>query len=86
MTSARHLRANQTPRNVTTRHVRHISCRVTKLNQKYSSHAPNLLNVKKFNPIFIIALKAGISSSVHTIILRKQTQTKHPIGLILFYV
>ena len=34
---------------------------------------------KQFNPIFIIALKAGISSSLHTIILRKQTQTKHPI-------
>ena len=41
---------------------------------------------KQFNPIFIIALKAGISSSLHTIILRKQTQTKHPIGLILFCV
>ena len=41
---------------------------------------------KQFNPIFIITLKAGISSSLHTIILRKQTQTKYPIGLILFCV
>ena len=38
----------------------------------------------EFNPIYIIALKAGISSSLHTIILRKQTQTKHLIDLILF--
>ena len=33
------------------------------------------------------ALKARKTSSLHTIIiLRKQTQTKHPIGLILFCV
>ena len=39
---------------------------------------------KQFNPIFIIALKTGISSSLHTIILRNKTQTKHLIDLIIF--
>ena len=41
---------------------------------------------QQFNPSFIIVLNAGISSSLHTIILRKQTQTKHFIDLILFCV
>ena len=36
------------------------------------------------NPIFVVALKAGISSSLHTIILRNKTQTKHLINLIYF--
>ena len=40
----------------------------------------------EFNPIHIIGLKAGISSSLHTIILRNKTQTKHLIDLIFFCV
>ena len=37
---------------------------------------------KQFNPIFIIALKAGISSSLHTFILEKHKQTKQLVVLI----
>ena len=40
----------------------------------------------EFNPIYIIVLKTGISSSLHTIILRIKTQTKHPIALIFISV
>ena len=86
MTSARRLRSNQTPRNITTRHVRHIFSQGDQIKPKIFLSRNQFVKCKQFNPIFIIALKAGISSSLHTIILRKQTQTKHPIGLISFRV
>ena len=84
--SARRLRAYQTPRNVTTRHVRHMFTQGDQTKPKIFLSRNQFVKCKQFNPIFIIALKAGISSSLNTIILRKQTQTKHPIGLILFCV
>ena len=84
--SARRLRANQTPQNVTTHHVRHIFMQDDQTKPKIFLSHNQFVKCKQFNPIFIIVLKAGISSSLHTIILRKQTQTKHPIGLILFCV
>ena len=43
--SVRHSRAYETSQHVRTRHVRHISCPMTKLTENYSSHANNLLNV-----------------------------------------
>ena len=87
MTSARRPRANQTPRNFTTRHVRHIFTQGDQTKPKIFLSRNQFVKCKQFfNPIFIIALKAGISSSLHTIILRKQTQTKHFIDLILFCV
>ena len=82
MMYARHLRANQTPRNVTTRHVRHIFTQGNQTKPKLFLSRNQFVKCKQFNPIFIIVLKAGISSSLHTIILEKQTQTKHLIALI----
>ena len=84
MPSARRPQANQTPRNVTTRHVRHIFTQGDQTKPKIFLSRSQFVKCKQFNPIFIIVLKAGISSSLHTIILRKQTQTKHFIDLILF--
>ena len=51
----------------------------------FISHC-QFVKCNEFNPIHIIALKAGISSSLHTIILRNKTQTKHLIDLIFFCV
>ena len=66
-----------------TGHVRHIFMQDDQIK-------PNIFLSRnqfvKCNPISIIAQKAGFSSSLHTIILRKQTQTKHLIALILFCV
>ena len=45
MTSIRRSRANETSRNVRTRHVRHIFTPDDQLTKNYSSHANNLLNV-----------------------------------------
>ena len=56
------------------------------INQKIFISHYQFVKCKQFNPIFVVALQAGISSSLHTIILRKQTQTKHLIDLILFCV
>ena len=86
MTSARRLRANQTPQNVTTRHVRHIFTQGDQTKPKIFLSRNQFVKCKQLNPIFIIALKAGISSSLHTIILRYKTQTKHLIDMIFFCV
>ena len=86
MMSTRRLRANQTPRNVMTHHVRHIFTQGNQTKPTIFLSHNQFVKRKQLNPIFIIALKAGISSSLHTIVLRKQMQTKHPIGLILFCV
>ena len=48
----------------------------------FLSHC-QFVKCNELNPIYIIALKAGISSSLHTITLRNKTQTRHPIALIL---
>ena len=66
--------------------MRHICTQGDQTKPKIFPSRNQFVKCKQFNPIFIIALKAGISSSLHTIILRKQTQAKHPIGLILFCV
>ena len=86
VTSARRPRANQTPRNVTTRHVRHIFTQGNQTKPKIFLSPNQFVKCKQFNPIFIIALKAQISSSLHTIVLRKQMQTKHPIGSIFLCI
>ena len=69
-----------------TRHIRHIFTQGNQTKQKIFLLRNHFVKLKQFNPIFVVVLKAGISSSLHTIILRKQTQTKHPIDLILFCV
>ena len=70
-------------RNATKRHMRHICMQGDQIKPKiFLSHC-QFAKCNEFNPIYIIALKAGISSSLHTIILRNKTQTKHPIALIL---
>ena len=86
MTSTRCPQANQTSRNVMTRHMRHMFTQGDQTKQKIFLSRNHFVQCKQFNPIFIVVLKAGISSSLHTIILRKQRQTKHPIDLILFWV
>ena len=73
-------------RNATKRHMRHIYTQGDQIKPKiFLSHC-QFVKCNEFNPIYIIALKAGISSSLHTIILRNKTQTKHLIDLILFSV
>ena len=81
MTSARRPWANQTLPNATKRHNRHISTQDDQIIKKEFCSRNQFV---KCNPIFIIVLKAGISSSLQTIILRNITQTKHPIALILY--
>ena len=83
--SVRHPRANQTSRNITKRHVRNIFMQGNQTKQKIFLSRNQFVKCKEFNTIFIVALKTGISSSLHTIILRKQTQTKHPIDLIIIW-
>ena len=81
--SERRPRANQTPQNATPRHGRHIFKQDDQVKPKIFLSRNQFV---KYNPIFIIALKAGISSSLHTIILENKTQTKHPIHLNLFCI
>ena len=64
--------------------MRHIFTQGDQTKPKIFLSRNQFVKCKQFNPIFIIALKGGISSSLHTIILRKQSQTKHFIDLILF--
>ena len=56
------------------------------INKKIFISRCQFVECNEFNPIHIIALKAEISSSLHTIILTKQTQTNHLIVLIFFCV
>ena len=64
--------------------MRHICMQGDQIKQKiFISHC-QFVKCIEFNPIYIIALRAGISSSLHTIILRNKTQTKHLIALVLF--
>ena len=51
----------------------------------FLSHC-QFVKCNEFNAIYIIALKAGISSSLHTNILRNKTQTKPFIDLIFICV
>ena len=66
------------------RHMRHIVTTGDQIRRKIIISHCQFVKCNEFNPIHIIALKAGISSSLHTIILRNKTQNKHPIALILF--
>ena len=65
--------------------MRHICTQGNQIKRKIFLSCCQFVKCNEFNPIHIIALKAGISSSLHTIILRRQTQTKHLIDFILFY-
>ena len=62
--------------------MRHICTQGDQIKRKILISHCQFVKCNEFNPIHIIALKAGISSSLHTIILRNKTQTKHPIALI----
>ena len=66
--------------------MRHICTQGDQIKPKIFISCCQFVKCNEFNPIHIIALKAGISSSLHTIILRNKTQTKHLIDLILFCV
>ena len=73
-------------RNAMKRHMRHICTQGDQIKRKLLISRCQFVKCNEFNPIHIIALKAGISSSLHTIILREQTQTKHLIDLIFLCV
>ena len=64
--------------------MRHICTKGDQIKRKIYISRCQFVKCNEFNPIYIIALKAGISSSLHIIILRNKTQTKHLIALILF--
>ena len=71
-------------RNATKRHMIHICTQGNQIKRKIFRSRCQFVKCNKFNPIHIIVLKADISSSLHTIILRNKTQTKHFIALIYF--
>ena len=62
--------------------MRHICTQGDQIKRKIFISCGQFVKCNEFNPIYIIVLKAWISSSFHTIILKNKTQTKHPIGLI----
>ena len=62
--------------------MRHICTQGDQIKQKLFISRCQFVKCNEFNPIHIIVLRAGISSSLHTIILRNKTQTKHLIDLI----
>ena len=66
--------------------MRHIFTQGNQIKRKLFISRCQFVKCNEFNPIHIIVLKAGISSSLHTIILRNKTQTKHLIDLIFFCV
>ena len=70
MMSTRRLRGNQTSRNVMTCHVRHIFTQGDQTKQKIFLSRNHFVKCKQFNPIHVIVLKTGISSSLHTIIIK----------------
>ena len=84
--SVRRLRANQTPRDATTCHVRHIFMQDDQIIKNIFLSRNQFVNYKQFSPIFIIAPKAGNSSSLHTIILRNKTHNKPFIDLIFLCI
>ena len=66
--------------------MRHIFTQGDQIKRKIFLSRCQFVKCNEFNPIHIIVLKAGISSCLHTIILRKQTQTKHLIDFFILCI